>query len=202
MSPTASTLHALTPFSMASASSPSELSTLTAALARGDDAAWSAFHREFGPGLFRYLLAATRGDYDTASEALQQTYLRVARHARPCASQVQFESWLRLLARSALNDHRRRRSVWSRLLSRPESAPEDPAADSAHEQHLAAALESALTRLAPEDRALLEQKYYAGHDVRTLAEKLGLTPKAVESRLTRARAELRRHLVAALANHE
>lgn len=202
MSPTASTLTALTPFPMASASSPSELHTLTAALARGDDAAWLAFHRDFGPGLFRYLLAATHGDYDTASEALQQTYLRVARHARPCESQVQFESWLRLLARSALNDHRRRRSVWSRLLARPEAAPEDPAADSAHAQHIAAALESALAHLTAGDRALLEQKYYSGHDVRTLADKLGLTPKAVESRLTRARAELRRRLVAALAKHE
>lgn len=198
----ASTLNALIPLRMEQASSPSELPTLTAALARGDDAAWSAFHRDFGPGLFRYLLAATRGDYDAASEALQQTYLRVARHARPCESLVQFESWLRLLARSALNDHRRRRSVWSRLLSRPEAVPEDPAADSAHEQHIAAALETALARLTREDRALLEQKYYAGHDVRTLAEKLGLTPKAVESRLMRARAELRRHLLASLARHE
>ena len=43
---------------------------------------------------------------------------------------------------------------------------------------------------------------FSGTDVRTLAEKLGISPKAAESRLSRARAELRRELVVALARHE
>ncbi|MES2696767.1 MAG: sigma-70 family RNA polymerase sigma factor [Verrucomicrobiota bacterium] len=189
---------------MEQASSPSRLRELTTALARGDDPAWSEFHRDFGPGLFRYLLAATHGDYDSAAEALQQTYLRVARYARPCDSLPQFTAWLRLVARSALNDHRRRRSVFTRLFSRPPELETDAAAPVENEgdAHLSAALDAALARLDPADRALLEQKYYAGCDVRTLASRLALTPKAVESRLTRARAELRRHLTAKLARHE
>ena len=52
------------------------LRELTAALARGDDAAWAEFHRDYGPEIFRYVLGGTRGDYDLAAEALQQTYLR------------------------------------------------------------------------------------------------------------------------------
>ena len=78
---------------------PSPLRELTSGLARGDDTAWTQFHRDYGPGIFRQLLAETRGDHDLASEALQQTYLRVARHARPCDSAPMFAGWLRLVAR-------------------------------------------------------------------------------------------------------
>src|ERR1019366_3823114 len=106
---------------MEQAAAPSPLRELTVGLARGDDAAWAEFHRDFGPGLFRYLLGATRGDYDLAGEALQQTYLRIARYARPCDSAPMFGGWLRVVAGSVLNDCRRhRRSFWN-LLHRPEA---------------------------------------------------------------------------------
>ena len=188
---------------MEQAASPSRLRELTSALARGDDAAWSEFHRDYGPGIFRYLLAGTHGDYDLAAEALQQTYLRVARYARPCDSAPMFAGWLKTLASSALNDCRRRRkSFWS-LLHRREASTEEFRQDTtAGDDALFAALDTALAKLDASERSLLEAKYYSGNDVRSLAGKLNLTPKAVESRLTRARAELRRHLVAALSRHE
>ena len=188
---------------MEQAASPSRLRELTTALARGDDAAWGEFHRDYGPGIFRYLLGGTRGDYDLAAEALQQTYLRVARYARPTDSAPEFGGWLRTLASSALNDCRRRRkSFWS-LLQRPEASPGETAHDSAAiDERLFASLDEALAKLDAAERALLEDKYFSGADVRSLAAKLDITPKAVESRLTRARAELRRHLVAALSRHE
>ena len=187
---------------MEQAASPSRLRELTAALAQGDDAAWAEFHRDYGPGIFRYLLAGTRGDYDLAAEALQQTYLRVARYARPCDSTPVFGGWLRTLASSALNDCRRRRkSFWS-LLRRPEAATEEFLPDNSDDDVLFAALDTALAKLDASERSLLEAKYYSGNDVRSLAAKMNLTSKAVESRLTRARTELRRHLVAALSRHE
>ena len=180
------------------AASPTRLRELTTALAKGDDKAWSEFHRDYGPGIFRYLLGGTRGDYDLAAEALQQTYLRVARYARPCDSAPMFGGWLRTLASSALNDCRRRRKRFWGLLQRPEAAPDDPAAD----ERVFAALDAALAQLEPTERTLLEEKYFSGADVNRIAAKLTVSPKAVESRLTRARAELRRHLVAALSRHE
>ncbi|MBC7365727.1 MAG: hypothetical protein H7343_02760 [Undibacterium sp.] len=70
----------------------SPLHTLTTGLARGDDVTWTRFHRDFGPGIFRQLLAATRGGHALARGAPQQTYLRVARHARPCDSAPMFSS--------------------------------------------------------------------------------------------------------------
>ena len=63
-------------------------------------------------------------------------------------------------------------------------------------------LDNSLRRLDAADQALLNAKYYDGIDVRTLASQLNLTPKAVESRLTRARIALRRELLAAFERDE
>jgi RNA polymerase sigma factor (sigma-70 family) len=191
----------LIPADSPSEASAAELRTLTGAMVRGDDAAWARFHRDFGPAIFRQLLALTRGDHDFAKEALQQTYLRVARHVRPCEAEVMFRSWLRTVARTALQDcWRRRRSFADLLFRRGQQPPElaDPSAD----DRLMNELDDALRRLDAADRVLLEAKYFSGHEVRTLADNLNLSPKAIESRLTRARAALRRELLAALQRHE
>jgi RNA polymerase sigma-70 factor (ECF subfamily) len=179
----------------------SPLRALTTALARGDDAAWERFHHEFGPGIFRQLLAVTRGDHDLASEALQQTYLRVARHVRSCDSEVEFGAWLRVVARTALSDCRRRRQSFWHLLRRRGAEPEFPNLE-AEDERLLVALDAALADLEPADRSLLEAKYLAGAAVQTIAAGLGISNKAAESRLTRARAELRRVLRDALSRHE
>ena len=63
-------------------------------------------------------------------------------------------------------------------------------------------LDCALSRLPETDRALLEAKYFSGKSMRTIAQQLSISPKAVESRLTRARETLRRELRTALQNHE
>lgn len=189
----------------ARAGSPAPLRELTAGLARGDDAAWSHFHADYGPQIFRQLLAATRGDHDLASEALQQTYLRVARHARPCDSEPMFLGWLRVVARTALSDCRRRRmSFWQMLNRRRDDPSEAGSGDAPHEadEQLQTALDAALASLSEADRALLAAKYFAGTSMRDIAERLNISLKAVESRLTRARAELRLTLLAALARHD
>ncbi len=188
---------------MEPAPSPSPLRELTAGLARGDDAAWAQFHRDYGPQIFRHLLAAAWGDHDLANEALQQTYLRVARHARPCDSVPMFAGWLRVVARSALSDCRRRgRKFWDRLEHRSADPADPGASEHVEEERMLTALDAALSRLDAESRALLEAKYFSGADVRSLAAKLTISEKAVESRLTRARAELRRLLVASLSHDE
>ncbi len=189
----ASFAPAVLPFSPAEAKA-SPLRALTSGLARGDDDAWAQFHRDYGPGIFRHLLAATHCDHDLATEALQQTYLRIARHARPCDEPAMFAGWLRIVTRSALHDClRRRRSFWNLLTRRHADPTESAATADAEDDRLHHFLDQALEQLNPADRALLEAKYFSGADVRAIAEKLSTSPKAIESRLTRARAELRRH---------
>ena len=185
---------------MEQAALPSPLRELTTGLARGDDASWQQFHRDYGPGIFRHLLALTRGDHDLASEALQQPSLRVARHARPCDSEAVFLGWLRVVTRSALHDLWRRRRSFGDLLRRRRAEPAEDNSSSEADNRVLAALDAALAALDAADRSLLEAKYFNGLEVRLLAEKLGATPKAVESRLTRARVQLRQRLLAALAH--
>ncbi|MBP6507638.1 MAG: sigma-70 family RNA polymerase sigma factor [Opitutaceae bacterium] len=178
-----------------------DLRALTRALARGDDIAWAQFHADYGPAIFRQLLALTRGDHDVAKEALQHTYLRVAKHLRPCDAEPMFKAWLRTVARTALLDCWRRRRTFKELLFRKQQEPPE-LADPAVDDRLMTALDTTIARLAPEDRALLEAKYFSGQDVRTLAESLAISPKATESRLTRARETLRRELLLELQRHE
>ncbi|MBC7365726.1 MAG: sigma-70 family RNA polymerase sigma factor [Undibacterium sp.] len=91
------------------------------------------------------------------------------------------------------------------LLTRRHADPGDrlvPAVANDNDDHFYAAIDIAFTALAPEERALLHAKYLETTDVRALAAKPTLSEKAVESRLTRARAALREHLLAGLARHE
>lgn len=179
-----------------------ELLRLTTGLARGDDVAWSQFHREYGPAIFRQLLGATRGDHDLASEALQQAYLRVARHARPCDSDAMFWGWLRLVARTALSDCRRRRHSFWGLLRRRAGEPEEETDSNHDEQRLQTTIDAALAQLDAADQALLTAKYFRNESVREIAARLGVSQKAIESRLTRARAQLRGELSKLLSHDE
>jgi RNA polymerase sigma factor (sigma-70 family) len=172
-----------------------ELAVLTRRMAAGDDVAWQTFHREYGPVLFRILLAGTRGDPHLAAEARQRAYLRISRHVRVCDQPAMWLGWLRTVAHSALSDARRRdRSFADRILRR--TAELDIAPTETEESELFTALDAALAQLPPAARSLIESKYLHGKSVAQLASELALTPKAVESRLTRAREELRTLLAA------
>jgi RNA polymerase sigma-70 factor (ECF subfamily) len=173
-----------------------ELAELTRGMSTGDDEAWQTFHREYGPILFRILLAGTRGDPHLAAEARQRAYLRISRHVRVCDQPAMWLGWLRTVAHSALSDARRRdRAFADRILRR--AAEPDTAPTEAEESELFSALDAALVQLPPASRALIESKYLHGKSVAQLASELFVTPKAVESRLTRAREELRSLLATA-----
>jgi RNA polymerase sigma-70 factor (ECF subfamily) len=179
---------------------------LTSGLAKNDDAAYREFYARYFDRLLRYLLVVTRGREDSARDALQSTLLRVARHARRFDSEPAFWSWLTVLARSALVDDTRKRSRYASLLerflhSRLSSTSSNPAASDA-DQRLEAALEAALDALPPDDRALLEQKYFDGASVDQIAAESGATGKSVESRLVRARRRLKESMLLTLRDEK
>jgi len=173
----------------------SAVRALTAGLARGDEEAFRSFHDQYFDRLLAYLFVLSRGDADAAHEALQETFIRVARHVRTFDSEEVFWSWLTVVARSAAMDGGRKRSRYWRLLARyavfwkAASAP-----DTADESRLELLLAEALAELEPADRELINARYSRRASVRALAAELGLTEKAVESRLTRARRTLRHAL--------
>jgi RNA polymerase sigma-70 factor (ECF subfamily) len=183
---------------------PTDIALLTAGLAAGDEAAFRQFHALYFDRLLRYLLVVSRGDDEAARDALQEALRRVVRHARRFEDETVFWSWLTVLARSAASDGARRRHRYWRLLThyarwRWMPVQPDPRADA--DTRLHELLGAALDKLEPLERLLLEGKYFRRESVRELADATGLTEKAVESRLVRARRTLKDHLHHAL-RHE
>jgi RNA polymerase sigma-70 factor (ECF subfamily) len=191
---------------MESSALPAPLSataTLTLGLAGQDEAAFRQFHAEYFDRLFRYHLVVARGDEQSARDALQETFTRVARHAKRFDDAHVFWCWLTVLAQSAAVDAGRRRQRYWALLRNyalgwlrpaPEPAPER---DGELHEHL----DRALATLCPTDRELLKAKYFAGASIRELAHRSGCTEKALESRLLRLRRQLRETILRFL-NHE
>ena len=167
------------------------LSELTKGMVAGEDGAWQQFHREYGPLIFRQLLGFSHGNPHLAQEALQHVYLRVARHVRISDNEVSWRSWLRTVSRSAISDTNRGYFRFWNLLRRRGDDPTDTIAPEQTEESWLEKVDPALAALNLADRNLLEEKYFADRSVNAIAKDLGITSKALESRLTRARAHLR-----------
>jgi RNA polymerase sigma factor (sigma-70 family) len=179
---------------------PREVESLTRAMTRGDENAYRQFHEAYFQRLYRYLLVVAAGDEDAAREAVQSTFLRVVRYIKPVQAEEQFWNWLTVLARTALADQHRKRSRYRAFLERftgharmemDSRAVNDGQADA----RLLAALEDRVRRLPPEERELVERKYFGRESVRDIAAALQISEKAVESRLTRVRLKLKGDLL-------
>lgn len=176
------------------------LHSLTKRMAAGSEEAFREFHAAWFPRLFRYVFVLMRGDEHAACDVTQETLLRVVRHVRVFECSDGFWSWLTCLARSAAADHGRKASRYRRLLDRfagQAPATDEPAADF----EISETILRGLGQLGEEDRLLLQRKYSEGASVRQMADHAGVTESAIESRLARARRELRA-IVFRLTRHE
>ena len=170
------------------------MAALTRRMADGDELAYRAFYDAYFNRLSRYLLVVTAGDEDAAREALQSALLRVVRHIKVFPNEAVFWSWLTVLARSALSDQTRKRRRYLAFLDRftwHTRAQQTSPGDAQTDLRLLGLLESGLEALPFEERRLAEAKYFERRSVRELAEELGLSEKAVESRLGRIRHKLK-----------
>src|SRR6185436_7281590 len=153
----------------ASPGQPSAITSLTTRMAARDEEAFREFHSLYFSRLLRYHIIIARGDEHAAHEALQETLLRVVRHARRFDDEEVFWSWLTVLARSAAADGGRKRvRYWQLLTGYARSLVhrnEIPPAPDDHE-HLQELLNQGLGELLPEARALVEGKYLRRATVR------------------------------------
>ena len=171
---------------------------MTGGMVAGKETAFARFHTLYFDRLFRYLLVVTGGDEQAALDGVQETLLRVVRHVRAFDSDEALWSWLTVLARSAARDGARRRKSYlnmvagyaKRFFGLETASP--PVADV--EGELRACLNASLEALEDRDRLLVEEKYFGGKSVKELAVEQGLSVKAVESRLLRARRALKKQI--------
>ena len=173
---------------------PPDIESLTRRMAGGDEAAWRAFYANHFDRLWRYLLVVASGNEDTATEALQAALIRVTKHIKIFREEEAFWSWLTVLARSALADQRKKQRRYAAFLDRfrrQASIEADPGSDAQAEERLQGSLERHVALLPPDEKRLVEQKYFARRTVREIAEELRTSQEAVESKLARIRRKLK-----------
>lgn len=164
-----------------------EVAQLTARMARSDENAFREFYARYFNRLLGYLLVLTRGQEDSAREALQSAMLRVVKHIKRFDDEDTFWSWLTVLARTTLVDQERKRNRYHAALDR--FVHED---SSAVETHLLECLKESVATLPAEESGLIEKKYFEEQSVAQIASVMDTTEKAIESRLVRIRQKLKK----------
>jgi RNA polymerase sigma-70 factor, ECF subfamily len=157
---------------------------------RGDARAFRALVDATGDRLYRLALRMT-GDADDARDVVQDAYVQAHRALSKghWKGESKVETWLyRIVLNTAIN-HRRGRGRRAALLGQ-EQAP-SPTPERGAE--IARLMEGVLS-LPPEQRAVVVLKELEGHTSAEIGTMLGCTEGAVEQRLLRARANLRRRL--------
>lgn len=173
---------------------------LSAAAAREDFTC--AFDR-CSPGLYRFVVVRLGSDRHLADDLMQQLWLQ-ASEASDAVPPAELECWLRAIARNLVRTH------WRKQSRRPALVPlADPALAAELAERLAREdlperwldrrevqdqLILAITELPEEEQALILGHYFEGQSFTQLAERRGLSERAVEGRLYRARLSLREKL--------
>lgn len=164
---------------------------LVEGLRRGEAGAFDRAYTQYRARLFAFLLRLCRRR-DLAEDLLQETFLRLARHARRLLPDTQLRAWLYTVARNLYLSHRRWVLVDLDRLSAL-TPPKGLAADPLTPFELTAAneterrLEHALAELPLKYREVLLLIAVDGLTPSEAATVLSLSPEALRQRLKRAR---------------
>ena len=158
---------------------------------------WSDQFDQHARWLRTVIFARSGGDRDAVDEVLQEVALAAVR--RPPRDLAKLAPWLYQTAvRQALQYRRRagRRKRRERVAAERECVDNNRASplDWVLADERSQIVKQALQMLRPADREILLLKYTEDWTYRQLADHLGMSESAVESRLHRARAALRREL--------
>jgi len=155
----------------------------------------SSFFDEFHPRVFRFLAAATGASAADVDDLVQETLLHAWKNRAQFRGDSSLLTWVLSIARNRVRmRHRslgRNAEVEEALRAMDREEIPDDVLRSAE---LAGAVRRALGALDPAHADVLLRRYFDGCSVREIAERLGESPKAVESRLHRAREALRERL--------
>jgi RNA polymerase sigma-70 factor (ECF subfamily) len=162
---------------------------LAAAISRGDETAFREFYEGYHRRLFRLALVLSRGDETLAQDAVQGAFIIAARKLRGAESAAHLWNWLARVTRQQIARiwKQRRREATVVEMAEPPDCVENGDTDSALEDCLDAALQA----MPEDDRKVVEWFYFDRVSHQEIAKRLNATPKAVSSRLERARAKLR-----------
>jgi RNA polymerase sigma factor (sigma-70 family) len=164
---------------------------LTAAIASGDTEAFARLFRERFDEMNAEARRATGRDESFCLDVVQDAMLRVIRWMKPMDTEQRLRAWLRVVVQSCAYDRlrteaRRQRRDHTAAQQRPPDRPD---------RELAERLDWLRGELAALDgppAQLLLMRYRLGWTLQRIGNVLGLTPGAVDGRIKRTVAALRR----------
>jgi RNA polymerase sigma factor (sigma-70 family) len=171
---------------------------LVARLRAGDTGAFDEVYDAYRARVFGFLLRMTRSR-TLAEDLLDETWLRLVRHADRLLPDTRLGPWLFTVARNLYWSHRRdvlvQESSMAELLTLwPSPAPWPSPFDLAAADELERRVERALSTLSPQYREVVLLVGHAGLTPTEAAVMCGISPEALRQRLSRARASLAERL--------
>lgn len=181
---------------------------LVARLVKGDDRAFDFFVDEYYPRLYRFAYPRVGGDPEVAKDVVQNAFSNVIRKIGTYRGEAALFTWLCTFCRYEIAAHwkqQRRRAPEIELIEDTADArsaletlgaPSDEVFGRFEREELARMVWAVLDHLPIRYGNALRWKYIQGLSVREIALRLGVTSKAAESLLTRARQAFRDGFVA------
>jgi RNA polymerase sigma-70 factor (ECF subfamily) len=156
----------------------------------------SSFFDEFHPRVFRFIAGATGASAADVDDLVQETLLHAWKNRAQFRGDASPLTWVLSIARNRIRMRNRSLGRKAELEAALRAVEREEIPDALlRSAELARAVRRALDALDPATAALLLRRYFDGRSVRQIAEQLGESEKAVESRLHRAREALRGKLV-------
>ncbi len=178
--------------------SSADLAHDVSALRRLDQQAWAETYDRYVTATYAFIAHLVAGDRVLAEELHQEAWMTAMSAIDQFApEQGEFRAWLFGIARRRVAMHFRRSHVraTSQILEETDGELSDDdqllPADIMESVERADAVRAALTELDEPARDVLVNKYVDSLSVAEIADRIGKSPKAVESMLTRARNRLR-----------
>ncbi len=173
---------------------------LVSRVLRGDQRAFDAFFASYFPRLYRFALVRLDNDHDLAEETAQTVLCQAISKMSTYRGEAALFSWLCTFCRHEISKQWKARkraqgdtplreddpAIRAALESLLANASDDPDV-AVHQTEIARLVKVTLDFLPSLYADALEFKYIHDLSVRDIAERLGKSPKATESVLTRAR---------------
>ncbi|MGA2172327.1 MAG: sigma-70 family RNA polymerase sigma factor [Sedimentisphaerales bacterium] len=169
--------------------------------AKSDPGAFTRLYLSHYDAIFRYC-AHRLFERTTAEDITSEVFLKMVENFQTFdGNERQFRSWLYRIATNAINEHLRKTTRRSAILtwvwwgSSKAGVDEGVAADESQEKQ--AVIKKALLALKPEYQAIVTMRFFENLKLEEIAEVVGTSAGTVRSQLSRAMEKLRKHISSA-----
>ena len=169
--------------------------------AKSDPGAFTRLYLRHYDAIFRYC-AHRLFERTTAEDITSEVFLKMVENFQTFdGNEKQFRNWLYRIATNAVNEHIRKTTRRSAILtwvwhgSGKAGVDEGIAADES--QGNQAVIKKALRMLKPEEQAIVTMRFFENMKTEEIAEVVGTSASTVRSQLSRAIEKLRKHISSA-----